>query len=260
MADTPEHEPSAAADKTEAKAEAISNLPTVYSPSISPAESETIVEDKPTAAPAPDAVTNVTSLTPRFKLSPRQKRQTLFAASVMLAASCGAVFGALIGGAAQQKPTEVVHLSDSQATQQAVANLTKELAALKSNVDAAGKTMHAQFAKIGDKLAERSARDTADVTGSIAAPSIAAPLPMPKPSQHLAALENQARPVVADWSIRTVQDGFVFVQGHGEIYQVAIGAPLPGLGPVEQVKRQDGRWIVVTPKGVITQRDRGYLD
>jgi hypothetical protein len=41
------------------------------------------------------------------------------------------------------------------------------------------------------------------------------------------------------------------VQGHGDIYQVVPGAPLPGLGSVEQIKRQDGRWVVVTPKGII---------
>ena len=54
-----------------------------------------------------------------------------------------------------------------------------------------------------------------------------------------------------------MRDGYVYVQGHGEVYQVAIGAPLPGLGAVEQVKRQDGRWLVVTPKGLIVSlRDR----
>jgi len=51
------------------------------------------------------------------------------------------------------------------------------------------------------------------------------------------------------------------VQGHGDIYQVVPGAPLPGLGPVERVKRQDGRWVVVTPKGIIvSMRDRRYFE
>jgi len=51
------------------------------------------------------------------------------------------------------------------------------------------------------------------------------------------------------------------VQGHGDIYRVSIGAPLPGLGRVEQVKRQDGRWMVLTPKGIIVSlRDRRYFE
>jgi hypothetical protein len=40
-----------------------------------------------------------------------------------------------------------------------------------------------------------------------------------------------------------------------------LGAPLPGIGPVEQIKRQDGRWVVVTPKGIIvSMRDRRYFE
>jgi hypothetical protein len=66
---------------------------------------------------------------------------------------------------------------------------------------------------------------------------------------------------VADWSIRGARDGYVYVQGHGDIYEVVPGAPLPGLGPVEQIKRQDGRWVVVTPKGIIvSMRDRRYFE
>jgi hypothetical protein len=44
------------------------------------------------------------------------------------------------------------------------------------------------------------------------------------------------------------------VQGHGDAYRVVPGTPLPGLGPVEQIKRQDGHWVVVTPKGIIVPR------
>jgi hypothetical protein len=66
---------------------------------------------------------------------------------------------------------------------------------------------------------------------------------------------------VADWWIRDSRDGDVYVQGHGAVYQVALGAPLPGLGPVKQIKRQDGRWLVVTPKGIIvSKRDRRYFE
>ena len=67
--------------------------------------------------------------------------------------------------------------------------------------------------------------------------------------------------MVRDWSIRDVRDGYVYVQGHGDIYQVVLGAPLPGLGPVQQVKRQDGRWVVTTPKGlIVSQRDRRFFE
>jgi hypothetical protein len=35
---------------------------------------------------------------------------------------------------------------------------------------------------------------------------------------------------------------------------------MPGLGPVETIKREEGRWIVVTPKGIIvSMRDRAHF-
>jgi hypothetical protein len=67
--------------------------------------------------------------------------------------------------------------------------------------------------------------------------------------------------VLMNWSIHGSRNGYVYVQGHGDIYQVAPGTPLPGLGPVEQIKRQDGRWVVVTPKGIIvSKRDRRHFE
>ncbi len=67
--------------------------------------------------------------------------------------------------------------------------------------------------------------------------------------------------MVLGWTIHDVRNGYVFVENHGEIYQVALGAPLPGLGPVQSVKRQDGRWMVLTPKGIIvSMRDRRYFE
>jgi hypothetical protein len=38
----------------------------------------------------------------------------------------------------------------------------------------------------------------------------------------------------------------------GGEFVVAAGSVLPGLGPVESVKRQDGQWVVVTASGLIT--------
>ena len=39
------------------------------------------------------------------------------------------------------------------------------------------------------------------------------------------------------------------------MFEVVPGANLPGLGKVETIRRQDGRWVVVTPKGfIVSQR------
>ena len=84
--------------------------------------------------------------------------------------------------------------------------------------------------------------------------------PPPKNTPAAAPRQSPARAsVLADWWIPDdTPDGWVYVQGHGDVYRVLPGTPLPGLGPVEQIKGQNGHWVVVTPKGIIVPR-RGPL-
>ena len=265
--------PGGAADKPQAGTE----LPTVASPPISPATTEITAEPvvaeelaaPPTetvGAPADEAPAATFTLMhmPRFHLRPRHKRYALLAASVAIAAAFGAVVGAAATGGFSRTPAvDIATQEENKATQQSVAHLTKEITNLKASLEAANKAAHSQIAKLSDRLS----RETSDITGSItppqtvpSAPQASAPLPAPRPPQ--AAEPPPARlSIVPDWSIRETRDGYVYVQGHGDVYQVVPGAPLPGLGPVEQIKRQDGRWLVVTPKGIIiSMRDRHYFE
>jgi hypothetical protein len=144
--------------------------------------------------------------------------------------------------------------------EQSIAKLNKEIVALKANVEAGSKSARSQIAKINDKISERLNRapepapaPAAETTGSIPVPPAAIPTPVPRPVMQPT--------VVRDWSIHDVRNGYIYVRGHGDIYQVVNGAPLPGLGPVREIKRQDGRWVVVTPKGlIVSQRDRRYFE
>jgi hypothetical protein len=256
-------------------AQSKSELPSVESPPISPGtETTAIATDTPAPAIEPIAVaaSAVESITdaapvakPRFVLRPRHKRYALLAASVTFAAALGAVVGALAsGGFSTPARPDVAAIEENKAMQQSIARLGKEITTLKTSLDQANKTAHTQIAKISERLEHA----TAEVTGSISAPQttvpVLAPLPSPRPAQRFAAVEPPppARPsVVAGWTIRDIRNGYVYVENHGELYQVVLGAPLPGLGPVQSVKRQDGRWVVLTPKGIIvSMRDRRYFD
>ena len=268
MADTPEHEQG----KIETKNDLTGELPIVESPSISPATAEPatepVAEPQPAgepmtaAAPAADIAAPAMPAPRRFKLIARHKRNALLAASVAIAAALGAVVGAVAsGGFAAPARSDLARPDENKAMQQSIARLSKEITSLKANVEAANKSAHAQIAKVSERLA----RAAGEITGSISPPQTVTPLPSPRPAPRVAAVETQpppARPpVVRDWTIRGTRDGYVYVQGHGDIYQVVLGAPLPGLGPVERVKRQDGRWVVVTPKGIIVSaRDRRYFE
>jgi hypothetical protein len=268
--------PGAAADKTQPGM----GLPAVESPSISPAKAEiaagTGAAEEPAAATAsadtvsapadqaPTATSALIHFLPRFHFRPRHKRYALLAASVAIAAAFGAVVGAAATGGFSKAPAvDIAAMEENKATQQSVAHLTKEITNLKASLEAANKAAHSQIAKLSDRLSHET-----DITGSItpprsvpSAPQATAPLPAPRPPQ-VAAVEPPPRfSIVPDWSIRETRDGYVYVQGHGDVYQVVPGAPLPGLGPVEQIKRQDGRWLVVTPKGIIiSMRDRRYFE
>ena len=290
----------AAADNTPAKIE----LPQVESPSLSPAGPASASEPlaaAPDAAPAiepaapvaaaptPAAAAKVFAF-PQLKWRPRYRRTAVLAASVALAAVLGAGVGAGVGAMSvrslAQAPAPQIDsasLEERKAMQQSIAHLSKEVATLKTNLDAANKAAHSQvtqLAKLGDrlneKITERLASAAADVTGSVAPPQIVpapqaqtqaepqttTPTPMPTPRPAIAAIEQPPRPsVVTDWTIRSARDGVALVEGHGEIYQAVLGAPLPGLGPVQTIKREDGRWMVVTPRGIIvSMRDRRYFE
>jgi hypothetical protein len=256
-------------------AQSKSELPSVESPPISPAtETPAIATDTPApaiepiaaATPTVEPITDAAPVAkPRFVLRSRHKRYALLAASVTFAAALGAVVGALASGgfSAPARP-DVAAIEENKAMQQSIARLGKEVTTLKASLEQANKSAHIQIAKISERLEHA----TAEVTGSISAPQTTAPvltpLPSPRPTSRIAAVEPPppARPsVVAGWTIRDTRNGYVYVENHGELYQVVLGAPLPGLGPVQSVKRQDGRWVVLTPKGIIvSMRDRRYFE
>jgi len=250
------------------------DLPAVESPSISPVElgqaSDAVAPsgaeeaETSTAGTARDNTSfSLVEFTapkrPRFAFRARHKRYALLAASIMIAVVVGAVTGAAtMGGFSKAPPVDVAAVEENKAMQQSVARLTKEITGLKASLDAANRSASSQIAKISERLN----RETTNVTGSVPPQTQAAPPAPPAMRPELAASAMKPRlSIVPDWTIREARDGFVYVQGHGDIYQVVPGAPLPGLGPVEQIKRQNGRWLVVTPKGIIvSMRDRRYFE
>jgi hypothetical protein len=81
-----------------------------------------------------------------------------------------------------------------------------------------------------------------DVTGSVT------PTPAP-PKTEVGRL-----PTVEGWVLRDVAYGGALIEGRRGIYEVYAGDPVPGLGRVDAIRRQDGRWVVVTSRGLIVAR------
>jgi hypothetical protein len=61
-------------------------------------------------------------------------------------------------------------------------------------------------------------------------------------------------PTVQGWKLRGITRGLALIQGRRGLFQVHTGTIIPGVGRVDAIRRQDGRWAVVTAKGLIVAR------
>ena len=69
-----------------------------------------------------------------------------------------------------------------------------------------------------------------------------------------AATEVGRLPTVEGWVLREAGRGSALIQSRSGFYEVFAGDPVPGLGRVDAIRKQDGRWVVVTSKGLIVAR------
>lgn len=224
---------------------------------------------RPAAAVAATAAAAKTAAAPA-----RSNRFVLLAASVALAAAFGAVAGALgasgiahmmssLEAAAATNPA-----NDTAALQTTIGKLRSELASLRTSVDAANKSAHGQFSKIAERF-DRVERGQTERTGKLAKAvegierleqrADAAPAHEitgsvnPPPPAAIAAPGQPQPPIVPGWIVRNVYRGVAVIQGRRMgVVEVERGDVLPGLGRIEAIKKQDGHWVVVTSKGLIT--------
>ena len=88
-----------------------------------------------------------------------------------------------------------------------------------------------------------------DVTGSVTAPAAVAALPVTAAKPEIARL-----PTVEGWVLRDVGHGGALIEGRRGIFEIYAGDSIPGVGRVDAIRKQDGRWVVVTSKGLIVSR------
>jgi hypothetical protein len=219
------------------------------------------------------------------KASSGNRRFAAMAAVVALATVAGALGGALatagIGhfiGGDQAVAKDVVKDSALEAT---VARIDADITALKASVEHTTKMGMSQFNKTSDRLdkvekaqAEPAAKlaelsktvdklratppaapaivaaatpaATREVTGTVTAPATTTAAPAAPPKPEVARL-----PTVEGWVLRDVSNGGALIEGRQGMYEVYAGDPVPGLGRIDAIRKQDGRWVVVTTKGLI---------
>jgi hypothetical protein len=102
------------------------------------------------------------------------------------------------------------------------------------------------------KETRESREATGSVTTNVATASPTAsipPTPAAPPKTEIARL-----PKVEGWVLRDVSRGGALIEGRQGLYEVYAGDPVPGLGRVDAIRKQDGRWVVVTTRGLVVAR------
>ena len=218
-----------------------------------------------------------------------RRRVAALAAVIVLAVVAGAVGGALATAGFGHVAGDSTKLASSRALEDSIARIDTEVAALRTSLEQASKHSASQIGKTSDRLdkvekaqAEPAAKlaklsetveklRTASVAAPAAAPVAAAaavpvapkestgsiqtanaapvqvPLPAPKP-------EVARLPTVEGWVLRDAGNGSALIEGRQGIFEVYAGDPIPGLGRVDAIRKQDGRWVVVTSRGLIVGR------
>jgi len=218
-----------------------------------------------------------------------KRRLSAMAAVVAIAASVGAISGALATAGmmhfAAQAPAPA-QVADTSALESLVARIDADVVALKANVEHTSKTGLSQFNRANDRLdklekaqaepmakiaklsetvdklratppaapAQAAAAAAKETTGSIAPTQVATAAAAPVPAPAAPKTEVGRLPTIDGWVLRDVANGGALIEGRGGLYEVYAGDPIPGIGRVDAIRRQDGRWVVVTSKGLIVAR------
>ncbi len=212
-----------------------------------------------------------------------KRRIAAFAAVVALAALAGALGGALATAGLTHVASDDVAASGNRAIEASIARIDSDILSLKASLEHTSKLGMSQFNKTSDRLdkvekaqiepaaklaklsetvdklratpapvpvaaAPAAPSASKEVTGSVT-PSTAAQASATPPKVEVARL-----PTVEGWILRDVANGGALIEGRQGVYEVYAGDPVPGLGRIDAIRRQDGRWVVVTSKGLIVAR------
>jgi hypothetical protein len=218
-----------------------------------------------------------------------KRRVAALAAVIALAAVAGAIGGALATAGFGHFAGAETKVAGSRALEDTISRLDTEVAALRTSFEQASKHSASQLGKTSDRLdkvekaqAEPAAKlaklsETVEKlrTASAVAPAVApvaaaaaapvapkeatgsvqtanagpAQVPLPAPKPEIARL-----PTVEGWVLRDVGNGSALIEGRQGVFEVYAGDPIPGLGRIDAIRKQDGRWVVVTSKGLIVAR------
>jgi hypothetical protein len=211
-------------------------------------------------------------------------RIAAMAAVVALAMVAGAIGGAMATAMMIHTGAGADTAIGNHAFGASVARIDAEILALKAGLENSAKLGTSQFSKTSERL-DRIEKAQAEPAAKLAKLSEAveklraSPVPLPAPPAIVASAttslpkditgsissapaqpkvdakpEVGRLPTVEGWVLRDVGNGGALIEGRRGVYEVYAGDPVPGLGRIDAIRRQDGRWVVVTSRGLIVAR------
>ena len=230
-------------------------------------------ESRPGAAPAPQS---------------RPTRSFMATAAMLAFATvAGAIGGALATTGLTHVADAAATTPANGALEASIARIDSDVLALKAGLDHTTKTSVTQFNKTTDRLdkiekaqAEPNAKlaklteavdrlrtppaaaavtaaaaaAPKEVTGSVAPQAVATAAPAPAASPATPPKPEVARmPTVDGWRLTDVGYGGALIRNRRGTWEVYAGDYIPGVGRIDAIRKQDGQWVVVTSKGLITR-------
>lgn len=179
-------------------------------------------------------------------------------AVVVVAAVIGGVAGAMLVAGPSRGSGEPDAGEAVEALRSSIGQLASEVRSLKVGLGQDSQTTIAGLAAIEQRIAGAETAQ-ADLSARIAGLSeTRAPLPPAPPSvsnEVTGSIAPAPLPVAEDWILWRVRNGRALVQGAPGYFEVETGSDLPGLGIIQRIVKEDGRWMVYTPRAVIVSRD-----
>lgn len=128
--------------------------------------------------------------------------------------------------------------------------LNDQIAGLRSTADSTQKTTGDQITQLNDHL-DRLGRAQAAAAGRLARTLDTVDGPEPEATGSLPPASS-TKPVISGWTVRRAYEDTAILEGRAGVVQVSVGQDVPGIGRIQEIRRQQsGRWVIIADKGVI---------
>ena len=167
------------------------------------------------------------------------------------------VMGSLVGGIRDRaEETAASALEARRRLEEEIARVAtvaagpgERLAALEARIEGLERQIAAALQSLAPRPEAPQIQTQTQTRAETTPPEPATTAAIPAPAKPVAAREDE----VSGWTLREVYGGMALIESRNRrLFEVVPGGYVPGIGRVSAIERRNGRWIVLTDKGIIT--------